>query len=61
MKTKIKMKPTEMWAWWDNEDQKFWHIYPNRKCVEICSGDGFKNDIKMGKGKIAKVKVAPAK
>ena len=44
-----------MWAWKDYESGKYWHFYPSKKIVEICSPDGFKSQIKNKKGKIVKV------
>lgn len=49
------MKKQEMWAWWDNEKQKFYHIYGSKLQVEMCFSDGGKYHIQKGEGEIIKV------
>ena len=51
----------EMWAWWSNERKDYSHIYPKRICVELCSPDGFKKDIKEGRGEIVHILVVKPK
>jgi hypothetical protein len=46
-----------MWAWYDYKNG-YWHIYPKRFMVEMCSPDGFKKDEELGKGKIVEVEVS---
>lgn len=56
------MKVNEiMWAWFDEYDKSIWHIYPTKKCVEMCSPDGFKESTKRGYGRIIKVKITEVK
>jgi len=55
----IESKTKEMWAWWDNERQKFYHVYESKFQVEMCSVDGFKYSTENGLGKITKVKIQP--
>ena len=50
-----KMIPQIMWAWYDNNEKKFYHIYRAKFMVEMCSPDGFKFKEKTGQGKIIQV------
>lgn len=47
----------EYWAWYDNKDKGYRHIYPRRFLVEMCSPDGFKRAEARGDGRIVKVVV----
>ena len=47
----------KMWAWYNYRDSLFWHIYPQRFLVEMCSPDGYKSAEKNGEGKIVEVEV----
>jgi len=54
------MKPMKMWAWWDNEREKFAYIYDSKKKVDMCFPYGSQHEIKKGKGKLVEVIVVPA-
>lgn len=54
------MKPMKMWAWWDNEGEKFRHIYDSKKKVGICFPYGYKYEEKQGRGELVEVIVLPA-
>lgn len=43
------------WAYKDLIENQFYFIYKTKMVVEICSPDGFKSDIKEGKGVIVPV------
>lgn len=45
------------WAWYNNEEGAYRHIYPRRSLVEMCSPDGFKKATKNGEGKIVEVEI----
>ncbi len=47
------------WAWYENEDKRYWHIYPKKFLVEMCSPDGFKKATTCGRGKIVEVIITP--
>lgn len=52
-----KKKKAIMWAWWSNEDKKFYHVYPSEPVVRMCSPDGFENAEKDKEGFVAQVKI----
>ena len=45
------------WAWWDNKDQRFTHVYHWRGAVEMCFPYGPEVEEKRGRGKVMSVKV----
>jgi hypothetical protein len=58
----LKVRITEdsdgiWWAWWDNKDNEFQHIYPKRFLVEMCSPYGFIPEEKRGDGRILPVTI----
>ena len=46
-----------LYAWHDLKEDGFFHIYPRRFQVEMCSPDGFKEDTELGEGRIVKLRV----
>jgi hypothetical protein len=58
-----RMEPDRQWAWWDEERQRFRHVYPSKLCVEMCFPDGGKSGIAAGRGRIVQVEIreTPAK
>lgn len=50
-------KKESYWGWWDCEKKNFYHVYPIKGMVEMCSPDGFKTAIKKGEGKLCAVKI----
>jgi len=44
-------------AWWDNEDQRFVHVYPSFLQVDVCFPYGVKGAQQAGKGMAYQVEV----
>jgi hypothetical protein len=53
----ISASEATMWAWWSTDGETFCHVYPQRRCVEMCSPDGFKQAMARGDGEIVEVVV----
>ena len=51
------MEEKTYWAWRDDKEEEFRHIYKRRFQVEMCSPDGFRQAEKRGDGKLVEVKV----
>ena len=47
----------EYWAWRDNKDGSYRHIYQRKIIVQMCSPDGFKEAEERGKGKLVRVRI----
>jgi hypothetical protein len=47
----------DYWAWWDNKEVDFSHVYPHDGLVEMCFPYGTKPEIEKGKGHKVRVRI----
>lgn len=56
----VKMN-VKMWAYWDNRQQKFYHVYDKEIQVRMCSLNHFENEEQIGEGEVVMVNVSKTK